>query len=249
MDMEYLQKKQDFIFQLEKTLAKADENSLFSYVCHNIPKAFIYSEWLKAEINIDGNTYQSEYFEKSTRFISSSISINATIRLYYLNSEKAFFDQSDQAFLDYIALRLSHFLEDKKKTGEKKKEEEKEYHSKWRNEIAESICRFTDFNKMQIKNIYLIGSVKNNTAASSSDIDLIVQHKEKQPSEILKSWFEAWNKAIFAMYSEFHKEQLPENVLDIHYLSEYEDESQNSYASMIYSIHNTAKLIKGEKDD
>lgn len=247
--MESREKKQDFIYQLEKSMAEMDEIKLFMHICREIPEAFIYAELLKAEIIIDGKSFQSEYFEKSTRFISSKISSNASISLYYLNNNKAVFDKADQAFLDYIALRLSHFLQDKTKGEEKKKKIENDYHSKWRREIAEDLCRQTDFQELGIKNIYLIGSVKNNTAASSSDIDLIVLHKEKQPSEKLKCWFEVWNKAIYAMLKLINRENLQEEILDIHYLSEHEDKTQNSYATMISSVNNTAKLLKGEKDD
>lgn len=118
-------------------------------------------------------------------------------------------------------------------------------HSKWRYELVKLIADKLDFDRFGVEAIYLIGSTKNYTAGPESDIDLMfhctgTDHQERE----LKAWIEGWNHGLAAMYAYKNGQNPPEELLDIHIINDEDIKNKTSYAVMIGSLHNSARLIK-----
>ncbi|MGC9332069.1 MAG: nucleotidyltransferase domain-containing protein [Bacteroidales bacterium] len=118
-------------------------------------------------------------------------------------------------------------------------------HSKWRYEMVELIADKFDLDRFGVEAMYLIGSTKNYTAGPESDIDLLFHFKGNDPQKReLKAWIEGWNYGLTAMYGHKNGEDPPEQLIDMHIITDDDIKNKTSYAVMIGSLHNSARLIK-----
>ena len=128
-------------------------------------------------------------------------------------------------------------------------------HWKWRNNMVKIMASKLDFSRFGVKGLYLIGSVKNLTAGPASDIDLLVHiEDDKSKMELLKVWFEGWSySAAEANYlrTGYRSES---GLIDLHLITDHDIKAKTSYAVMLESHFNRARLIrlagnKNEKDN
>ncbi len=117
-------------------------------------------------------------------------------------------------------------------------------HSKWRYEMVQLLAEKLDFDRFGVEAMYLIGSTKNFTAGPESDIDIMFHFKgnEAQKRELI-AWIEGWNYGLAAMYNQ-GKNKRPDVLFDIHIITDEDIEKKTSYAVMIGSLNNSARLIK-----
>jgi predicted nucleotidyltransferase len=116
--------------------------------------------------------------------------------------------------------------------------------SKWRLRMAEKIAEKIDLIRFGVEAIYLIGSTKRYNAGPASDIDLLIHFRgnEKQKAELLL-WLEGWGLCLAAINEQIigHK---TENLLDIHLITDEDRQNRTSFAVMIGSHYDRAKLLK-----
>ncbi|MFO7789655.1 MAG: hypothetical protein R6V32_03715 [Bacteroidales bacterium] len=123
-----------------------------------------------------------------------------------------------------------------------------EAHSGWRYELAQMIADKTDLDRFGIEAMYLIGSTKNFTAGPESDIDIMFHFRgNKSQKKALKAWIEGWNHGLAAINSLNAKQNTPECYFDIHIITDEDIKNKNSFASMIGSLNNSARLIKSKE--
>jgi len=251
IDQESKQQRLTFLFELEKFFQSESKETILTKISLSIPSLFHYSGLIRCEINYRDKIFQSSYFEKSNNFITSSIRINGIcygeINIYYINNKKISFSEEEQDFLNALSLRLSAFLQ--LQTLLENNLIFNENHSEWRKKMVEKMVGKMDFKKFGIKRIYLIGSTKNATAGPLSDIDLIIHIKNTKASESLISWLEGWSLCLAEINYKRTDYQIKDGLLDIHYITDDEIKAKNSYAIMIESLHNSAKLIKTKEDN
>jgi len=251
IDRESKQQQLNFLFELEKLFHSESKENILTKITLNIPTAFHYSGLIRCEINYKDKIFQSPYFEKSNNLIKANIKFNGIsygeINIYYINDKQISFSDDEQQFLNTLSLRLSDYLQ--LQSLSKNNITPKENHSEWRKEMVENICDKMDFKKFGIKSVYLIGSTKNATAGPSSDIDLIIHIENTKASESLISWLEGWSLCLAEVNYKRTNHQIKDGILDIHYITDDDIKAKSSYAVMIGSLHNSAKLIKTKEDN
>jgi hypothetical protein len=117
-------------------------------------------------------------------------------------------------------------------------------HWVWRKHMVDVMAKNLDLKKYGINALYIIGSVKNANAGPASDIDLLIHFsgKESQKSE-LSAWFEGWSLCLSEM--NLAKTGYATNgLIDLHFVTDEDIVNKTSFASMINSVTDGARLIK-----
>lgn len=119
----------------------------------------------------------------------------------------------------------------------------------WRSEMVNKIAEKLDFERFGIEAMYLIGSAKNATSGPASDIDILL-HFMGNPSQEkeLRAWFEGWSYCLSEI--NFAKTGYKtDGLIDLHIITDKDIEKKSSFAVMINSMYNSARLIKKRKYD
>lgn len=118
-------------------------------------------------------------------------------------------------------------------------------HWQWRNEMAESMVAALDMKMFGIKAIYLIGSTKTGDAGPCSDIDLLA-HCTDDPlkHQALQAYFDGWGHCLALLNKEKTGYHIPGSLVDLHIITDRDIEKKDSFAAMIGSVHNSAKLLR-----
>lgn len=122
-------------------------------------------------------------------------------------------------------------------------------HWLWRNEMVNKIAEKLDFERFGVEALYLIGSTKNATSGPASDIDILLHFKGNPSQENeLRAWFEGWSYCL----SEINLAKTgykTDGLIDLHIITDKDIEEKSSFAVMINSMYNSARLIKKMKYD
>lgn len=118
-------------------------------------------------------------------------------------------------------------------------------HWKWRYKVAEKIAAELNKKDFGVKAVYLIGSTKNANAGPASDIDLMVHFtgSESQKDEMI-NWISEWSICL-AEVNKINTGITVENgLIDLHIITDRMIAEKDSFASMIGSYNNSARLLK-----
>jgi hypothetical protein len=122
---------------------------------------------------------------------------------------------------------------------------ESDEHWKWRFQVSEKIAGMMDMERFGVKNIYLIGSTKTGTAGPGSDIDLLVHfHGNPGQEKELQAWMEGWGLGLSEL--NFYKTgyKTSGSLVDFHIITDEDIRNKTSYAAMIGSVDNSARLLR-----
>ncbi|NTV83395.1 MAG: hypothetical protein HGA23_03715 [Bacteroidales bacterium] len=124
---------------------------------------------------------------------------------------------------------------------------ESDEHWKWRYHVSEKIAAEADFERFGIQAIYLIGSAKNGNAGPGSDIDLLVHFRgnEFQEKE-LKAWIEGWGLGLSELNFIKTGYVTRGSLVDCHIVTDEDIRSKTSFAAMIGSAENSARLLRAK---
>jgi predicted nucleotidyltransferase len=152
---------------------------------------------------------------------------------------------SREILLELISLRLGYFLETPSRTSGRVPRMMQDYHWKWRLLLAQLLAYTTNLEYYGIDEIYIIGSTKEANAQLSSDLDLVVHwNGEQDQKQEMLAWFEHWESMLHALYTEQFGHRIPARFLDYHIVTEEDRRRQTSYAVMIDSPRNLARLLR-----
>jgi predicted nucleotidyltransferase len=213
---------------------------------------------------------ETKWFQYSDIIIDDKVC--GRIEVYYTEFKRLVRDSQflpeEQKLLDTIAAKISTYIfnqrlvktleafDDEQKNGETGSKDistllpdQPDIHWIWRYEMVKKIAEKLDFVTYGVKAMYLIGSVKNATSGPASDIDIMLhftgdEHQKKE----LKAWFEGWSLCL----SEINQSKTGYKtcgLIDLHLITDKDIEMKNSFATMIGSLNNSAKLIKKWSDD
>ena len=120
---------------------------------------------------------------------------------------------------------------------------------RWRQRMAERIARRIRPEARGIAAMYLFGSVKNGTAGPGSDIDLLVHFRgDEQQKADLERWFEGWSECL-AELNYLRTGYQVDSLLDVHFITDDDIESQTSFASKIGAITDAAAPLPLDGQD
>jgi pyruvate,water dikinase len=116
-------------------------------------------------------------------------------------------------------------------------------HWQWRMRKAEAIARDLESDRLGVVALYVFGSTKNATAASCSDIDLLVHFRgtDEQLDELM-GWLERRGVRL-SRANEKRAGCETENLLDVHIVTDEDIANRNSFASKIGSIDDPAQEL------
>lgn len=112
--------------------------------------------------------------------------------------------------------------------------------------MTEVIAEQTDFDRFNIKAIYLIGSTLQAEAGPASDLDLMIHTDgDEWQRELISAWIDGWSRSLAEVNYERTGYRLKEGLIDLHFVSTAGINDKNdSFASMVGSLENEAQLIK-----
>lgn len=256
------------IYQIDHVLKKTDLaiEDVFKEILRIIPEGWQFPNICAVEINYNDEVYKSPYFSESKWSMSSDIVLNEKthgyLKLYYKENTT----ETDHPFLNEeyslimaIAQRLSIYLLHKKlseffyfekgyvqvRKNDSDLTGENEQHCKWRNHIIRKVVSLTDYSLLGINHIYLAGSTKSYTSGPASDIDIIVHYSGNEKDLIfIKIWFDAWSACLAEWNYERTGIISGEGLIDLHLITDEDIRNKTSFAMMIGSVENSAKLLR-----
>ncbi|MCF8367049.1 MAG: nucleotidyltransferase domain-containing protein [Bacteroidales bacterium] len=246
-------------------------DKFFMEIVKHIWGGWQYPNITRVKITFEGKVYKESGWEETEWVQSSPIvidnKVSGKIEVFYTKFIKIISDSQflpeEQKLLDTIAHKVSSYIfslrlkktieaidQDRSNTDEIAESVNallpvnSDVYWIWRDEMACKIAEKLDMGKFGVKAIYLIGSVKNATAGPASDIDLMLHFggSEQQKAE-LKCWLEGWSLCLAEM-NMARTGYKTEGLLDLHFITDFDIEKQSSYAVMITSVDNRAKLLK-----
>jgi hypothetical protein len=118
-----------------------------------------------------------------------------------------------------------------------------ESHWRWRMRMAEKIASHLDPTRFGVKAVYVLGSTKNATARSGSDLDLIIHFagSEAQRAE-LQLWLEGWSLSL-AESNYLRTGYRSQGLLDVHFISDQDIANKTSYAAKINAVTDAARQL------
>ena len=243
--------------------------TIFRSVLEAIPPGYQHPTICEARIILEGKEYASldfietPWMQKAEIVIDNHVS--GEIQVCYVqkvfDNDPAFLPE-EQKLLNAIADHLSRFIFHRrlKKTlqislsAENIPEQngdssllsyESDEHWKWRFQVSEKIAGMMDMEKFGVESIYVIGSTKTGKAGPGSDIDLLVHFRGDALQErVMKAWMEGWGLGLSEL--NFYKTgyKTSGSLIDLHIITDKDIRNKTSYAAMIGSVDNAARLLR-----
>ncbi|MGA2823820.1 MAG: nucleotidyltransferase domain-containing protein [Bacteroidales bacterium] len=230
---------------------------------------------LKVKIQYENKIYKEDDWTETEWVQSTDIVIDdkvlGKIEVFYIQFRKLVGDSQflpeEQKLLNTIAANIGTYIFNKKllKTVETFERENVEdvlkskdssgllpvqpdVHWRWRNEMVHKIAEKLDFENFGVEAIYLIGSAKNATSGPASDIDILLHFRgnEFQEKE-LRAWFNGWSLCLSEI-NYMKTGYRSDGLIDLHLVTDKDIENRNSFASMIGSVSDGARLIRKRSD-
>ena len=117
-------------------------------------------------------------------------------------------------------------------------------HWKWRLEMVTKIAGYLKPKQFGVEAFYVFGSVKNATAGSNSDIDILIHFVGSvQQKADLMLWLKAWDLGITEM-NFLCTGVKTSSLLDIHIVTDDDIKNRDSFAMKIDAITDPAQLLE-----
>jgi len=261
------------IYRIMEILHQEDRDlgHVFNDIIEAIPPGWQHPTICEAQIIFEGRAYKSHDFNLTSWMQVSDIVIDnhvaGSIHVCYLHNIEGSsnpFLPEEQKLLNTIAEKLSSYIYSQrlKKTMEliksgvdpsaKKKggtllDFESDAHWKWRYQAAEQIARAMDLERFGVEALYIIGSTKSGSAGPGSDIDLLVHFAgTQQQREILVAWLQGWGEGLAEVNFLRTGYKVEGGIIDFHIITDEDIHKKTSYAVMIGSQENSARLLKSK---
>lgn len=260
------------LYRIDEILGKdyIDRRKVFHHILEVIVDGWQYPGLAMPKIILETQEFSLPGFHVTKWFLSSDIIVDnnvlGEVRVYYKdnkNAENPFLPE-EQKLLNTIANLLSNYIFHRRlvKTIDFLKQtninQDKEVptlptgfdeHWKWRMKMAQKLADRMDMYLLNIESVYIIGSTKEATAGPGSDIDLLVYFRgsEEQKRRLI-DWIDGWSCALEEINHEKTGYNLKEGIIDLHIITDEDIKNKTSYAVMIDSIHNSAKLLRKKTD-
>ncbi|MFO7842855.1 MAG: nucleotidyltransferase domain-containing protein [Bacteroidales bacterium] len=255
------------IYDIEQILSDHSStiDNNFYKILKIIPKGWQFPNKCHAKIEYNGKEYAldtievTQWYQMAELVVDDNIVGKITVFYTDIPFQGDCFLPEEKKLLNTIADRLSHYIfsYQLKNTMEHlttqtpaKNENEllrntSDEHWKWRWRMAEKIAEKTNFDEFGIKAMYLIGSTKETTAGPASDIDLLIHFVGDEQQECsLKAFIDGWSFALEDINKQKTGYSMDEGIIDLHIVTDEDIKKQTSYAVMIDSVNNSARLLK-----
>jgi len=247
----------------------ADLTTILKSILEAIPPGYQHPTICEARIILEGKQYASLDFIETPWMQRVEIIIDnhvsGEIQVCYV--QKVFdstptFLPEEQKLLNAIADHLSRFIFHRrlKKTLELSLSAEvgtepngdssllnyeSDEHWKWRYQVSKKIANLMDMDRFGVEAFYIIGSTKSGKAGPGSDIDLMVHFRGNPGQEKeLKAWMEGWGLGLSELNFLKTGYVITGSLIDFHIITDEDLRNKTSYAAMIGSADNSARLLR-----
>jgi predicted nucleotidyltransferase len=263
------------IYQVIEALRdeRAELTSIFKSILDAIPPGYQHPTVCEARIILEGKQYSSpdfmetEWMQRAEIVIDNHVS--GEIQVSYLQrvmENDPVFLPEEQRLLNTIADHLSRCIFHRRliKTLELSLSSENvtetngdssllyyesDEHWRWRYHVSEKIAKMMDMDRFGVASIYLIGSTKCGQAGPGSDIDLMVHFRGDGAQEKeLRAWIEGWGLGLSELNFLKTGYDIQGSIIDFHILTDNDIRMNNSFAAMIGSTDNPARLLRSRTD-
>lgn len=271
-DLREREKELQCIYSVHEAL-KDEESPLrdvLKQAIDQIPDGWQYPGLCMVKLEMEDYHITTNHFFETNIFQSADIIVDENIvgqiSVYYSkeppkSQSESFFLPEEKHLLNNIACQIAQaiFIRRLKRTMDYMDNDtqnqssqvgllrtDSDQHWRWRLQMVEEIAEQTDFEYYGVENIYLIGSVKNANAGPMSDIDMLIHVTgNSKKEELLKEWIAGWGYALAQINYNKTGHLVDGSLIDLHivYTEQIRNKS-NSYAAMIGSVNNSARLIK-----
>ncbi len=112
------------------------------------------------------------------------------------------------------------------------------------------MARAMDMRRFGVKALYLIGSVKTGNVGPCSDIDLLAHCvADSSRHEKLRLWCEGWGLCLSEINRDKTCLETPGSLVDLHIITDEDVRQKSSFAHMLDSFSNTARLLRKARED
>jgi hypothetical protein len=261
------------IYQVEEILKDTESglNAIFRRLLKTIPPAWQHPSVCEVKITYEDQVFQTDDWRETEWMQSADIIIDNnivgkieicyTLLIRLLNDSQ--FLPEEQKLLNTIADRVGEFifykklkptLELIKKAGAKEVPETEmksvlsavpDEYWRWRLKMAQAISEKLDMERLGVEAVYVIGSTKDATSGPVSDIDLLLHFRGNEAQrKQLEAWMEGWSLCLDEFnYSKTGYRTL-HGLIDLHLITDDDIANKTSYAVMIGSSYNSARLLR-----
>ncbi len=260
------------IYEFEELFKKYEDKPLkdfFKQVEKIIPPAFQFPEICHVKIKFEGLEYGNCTCDENSLYLQTPIVVDndqkGFLQVCYVDKgTEVFFLPEEKRLVNTIARRIGRFVfykglreniglikEESEKRSKKEQTPEgvdKQSYWEWRMDIADLIAKELDAKKLGVKALYIIGSTKTGEAGPKSDIDLMAHScEDKNKHKLLEAWIDGWGKCLAYTYKEMTGIEIPGSIIDLHIITDKDIKNKTSFATMLSSVSNPAKLLKEYK--
>lgn len=256
------------IIQILKDEEK-DTEHLLREVVQEIPDGWRYPGICMVKMIYQDKQFITPYFYETKWWQSADIVVDekimGEIRVYYAENvtddPATLFLPEEYYLLKNIATQVSMFIFNRRLRGSVDYLEEggrvenntellpkdSDYHWRWREKMSFAIAERANFKWFGIKAMYLIGSTQEGTAGAGSDLDLLIHtDADERQREFIKIWIDGWSKALAEINYEKTGYEL-KSLIDLHLVTTEElQNKKDSFAAMVGSLEESAKLLRRE---
>lgn len=206
--------------------------------------------------------FREEYFRSSTNILDKLLPdfkwLSDVVKVIAVDSTRKGYSLSIHmnSELEQAVAFFKHKLDtdsaDSRKTNTKtplllwpkQKLKNEQEHWRWRQYMAQKIADSMDMDVFGVKGVYLFGSTNTGATGIGSDIDLIihVDGNDKQ-RESLNQWLSGWSRAL-ARINFLQTGYDTDYMLDVHFVTDKDIASGDSFAIKIHSTTDPASLLK-----
>lgn len=266
------EKELNTLYRLDELLSAPglDNERLFRGLLSLMPAGWQYSSACEIRVTFENAEWSTddfrptEWMQRAEIVIDNSICGEITVSYIILIREfnGSQFLPEEQKLLNTIADRIGSYIFQQRLRNSLKalegnnhnpetspgghllSESNTDRHWKWRSRMAGRISQLMDMEKFGVEALYLIGSTKNATAGPASDIDLLIHHHaDVAQLRCLSSWLDGWSLCL----AEENFQQTgyqTERLIDVHLITDADIAARTSYAVMIGSPENSARLLR-----
>lgn len=268
------EKELNCIYRVIRILGQEDLplGDILKKVANEIPSGWRYPGICMVGINHEGQQYTSAHFQPTRWYQRAEVvvdeHVSGEIRVYYSHNitgdEENLFLAEEQHLLNTIAEQISVFLFNRQLRytleylhDEKSHSEpvallpvSSDKHWKWRYQMAQRIAGQMDLDRFGVQAVYIIGSTKDAKAGPASDLDLLVLFDgDEWKKTMLESWIDGWSRSMAETNYQATGYRMKEGMIDLHLVTpENVKNKSNSFATMVGSLSNSARLLREKKD-
>lgn len=264
------EKELNCLYKVTEVLSQEEKSQdlIFRKLVNVIPEGWQYPGISNCRICLEDHKYTTPDFFETLWYQSSEIIVDGnrigSVEIFYsrVMEEGNPFLPEEQQLLNAIADQIAQYLfrqrlrytiknmNQGENSSDRMLKTSADTHWRWRDSMARQLASELDMQASGVQALYVIGSTKEATAGPASDLDLLI-HFRGTPAQkqLLEAWINGWSRCLSAINYQYTGYKVSGGLIDLHLITDEDIKKNTSYASMIGSYYNSARLLKKAKNE